>query len=189
MAGKRLRKVRCLKCRGVVGLDPDVKSVESCLSCSRKRKEPSVKGTASLAFARTKKGPAKDLPDPEGSIVMRSSWERNFARYLHLKGIPWTYERKVFTFNDVARRPFQYIPDFYETAGDVYWEVKGFLRGQDRMKMKRFRKQYPEEFGRLKACCSKNNKAARRFYDEMGVPMTFIEDIRKDYKDQIPAWE
>lgn len=187
---KKPNKVTCLKCRSVVGLDPNVKTIESCLACSRKRNgKSSVNVTASLSFARTKKGPAGDLPGELSKISFRSGWERNFARYLCVREISWTYERKVFTFHDVERRPFQYIPDFYDEGNDVYWEVKGFLRGQDRMKMKRFKKQYPDEFKKLQACCSKNNKAAVRFYASMDVSTIFIEDIRREYKDRIPEWE
>jgi hypothetical protein len=103
--------------------------------------------------------------------------------------VKWTYERVVFQFHDVSRKPFQYVPDFHDVKSDIYWEIKGYLRPQDRSKMKRFKKQYPEEFKKLKACLSKSNKVGIAFYEKMEIPMIFIEDLKAEWGDKVKVWE
>lgn len=183
-----MNRVKCKKCGSVVGSDPVIKEIELCSFCkSGKKKKKKNKGTS--PFKHVSHGSAIDLPKGKDKIVFRSSWERNFARYLEFKKIEWTYEERVFTFNGAKRRPFQYLPDFYEVDNDVYWEVKGYLRGQDRMKMRRFRKYYPDEFKKLKILCSKSNKKGIQFYNSMDLEVYFIEDLKDETNGQISYWE
>jgi hypothetical protein len=184
---KKLR-VYCAACGKILGTDPKVVKIEKCCFCRTKKRKKKRIQTAAGGFARVKKGPAKDLPEKYRSISFRSTWERNFARVLCARGVEWTYERAVFSFHGFSRRPFQYIPDFHETESDVYWEVKGYLRSEDRSKMKRFRKQYPEDFKKLKACLSKSNKKGVEFYGKMGIEMVFIEDLKAEWTGKV-AWE
>ena len=185
----KLKVVRCAACGKVAGADPVIDRIAKCYFCNTGKRKRGQAITAAGKFSLVKKGPAKDLPKRYRDYAFRSSWERNFARVLCKKKIEWTYERHVFTFKDVKRRPFQYIPDFYEVKSGVYWEVKGYLRSVDRSKMRRFRKQYPEEFSKLKACLSRNNKVAIKFYKSMDIPMIHIEDLKQEWKDKIKEWE
>jgi len=185
---KRVYLVRCSRCKKAIGADSKIREVEKCFACHRGKEKVPPK-TAASNFARVKKGPAKDLPKKYREYHFRSAWERNFARVLCKKKIEWTYEERVFQFYGVSRRPFQYVPDFYEVKADIYWEVKGYLRSQDRSKMRRLKAQYPEAFKKMRALLSKNNKAAIAFYSRVGIPMSFIEDLREEWSDKIKAWE
>lgn len=86
-------------------------------------------------------------------IFVRSSWEANYARYLEwLRGqgiiACWEYEPKTFTFGRVKRGNREYTPDFRVEYPDgrVEWhEVKGFLSDSGRVKLERFRRDYPDE--------------------------------------------
>jgi len=193
-----MKRVRCLKCGAFVGDDSAVRMIECCLVChaGKKNKKKEIKQTAASVFARTTKGPASDLPGKYCSINMRSGWERNFARILCAQGKKWEYERTSFPFTispitgkEYKTRPFIYIPDFHDLETGILWEIKGMLRSQDRSKMMRFKSCYPEDFNRLKVCLSKNNKNAISFYSSIGVEMKFIEDLRDQWKEKIPAWE
>lgn len=193
---KRLNLVRCIQCNKVIGADYKIKEIEKCLPCHRDKKE-GIKQTASSAFARTKKGPALDLGEL-GRLAFRSGWERNFARWLVANKINWTFERVSFTFSispktgkSYKRKPWVYIPDFYDTDSDILYEVKGYLRSEDRSKIKRLKANYPKEFKKLKAVCSKGNKKAKLFYGQQGVPVIFIEDIKSEYKKLVKEdnWE
>ncbi len=195
---KRKNLVRCLKCHVIVGADPNIKQIDSCYRCHQgKGKKNKIKQTAASGFAKTKKGPARDLGDL-GNQNFRSGWERNFARWLVAKKVDWTFERVSFTFSaspttgkSYKRKPWVYIPDFYDTKADILYEVKGYLRSEDRSKIKRLKANYPKEFKTLVAVLSKGNKKARLFYGQQKVPMLFIEDIKKEYQSLVKEdnWE
>lgn len=82
----------------------------------------------------------------------RSRWEANFACYLEwLKSIgeikAWEHEPETFWFKGIKRGVVSYLPDFKveENNGDiVYYEVKGYMDGRSRTKIKRMAKYYPE---------------------------------------------
>lgn len=100
------------------------------------------------AYGRIKRGPAEDL----GSTKFRSSWERNYARYLNnriSKGEirKWEYEPHTFVFHGVSRGAVCYLPDFRLTYPDgsiEFVEVKGRETSKDRTKWKRMAKFYPQ---------------------------------------------
>lgn len=197
-----MNKVLCRLCGLVVGKDSVIKEIESCSDCSglkkkskKKRKKKKKIKTAQEGFAKTRNGPASELPGEKALISFRSLWERNFARCLEKMEIDWDYERLNFPFRMnpktkqvYTRRPFQYMPDFHDHTNDIIWEVKGYLRSQDKSKIKRFRTIYPNDFAKLKVLCSKNNKATRGFFEGLGVPCEFIEDWKKKWEDKV-NWE
>lgn len=85
-------------------------------------------------------------------FYMRSSWERNYARYLefvkqHGDIKDWDYECQVFEFKE-RHGTTRYLPDFkiIRSDGTHYWvEVKGHMKQKDRTKLKRMKRDYPEE--------------------------------------------
>lgn len=85
-------------------------------------------------------------------FFMRSSWERNVARYLEfLKRNgdikDWDYECQTFEFQN-RHGTTRYLPDFkvYTNDGLHYWvEVKGHMTQKDRTKLKRMKRDHPAE--------------------------------------------
>lgn len=96
-------------------------------------------------YSRAKGGKRKDL----NNIYFRSSWEANIARYYNYIGIKWEYEPKTFIFNNVTRGSVSYTPDFYLIEEDKWIEIKGWMDGKSKTKLKRFKKYYPEEYAKL----------------------------------------
>ncbi len=86
------------------------------------------------------------------TFYMHSKWERNYARYLQwLKRngqiAEWDYEPRTFDFPE-AHGNNSYLPDFLVTENDgrrYYVEIKGYMTRGSKVKMKRFRKYFPEE--------------------------------------------
>ena len=192
---KRLNRIRCSKCNRIVGHDSVIKIIEKCPSCHSGKPKKKRTNTLSGSFSKTKKGRLMDLPKEYQNYSFRSGWEMNFARVLVAQKKEWTYERMSFTFTQnpktnkpYTRKPWVYIPDFYEVEADTLWEVKGYLRPADRSKMKRFKVNYPEDFKKLKACLSKSNKSAIAFYKHLGVPMVYYETLKAEWADKV-NWE
>lgn len=96
-------------------------------------------------YSRTKGGKRKDL----NNTYFRSSWEANIARYYDYIGIEWQYEPKTFIFKDITRGSVSYTPDFYLPDEDKWIEIKGWMDGKSKTKLKRFAKHYPEEYKKL----------------------------------------
>jgi len=178
---KKHNRVRCSLCNGIVGSDPNIKRIEMCAACKRGKRIKRVT-TAASNYARTKKGIAFDLPERYHTCFFRSGWEMNFARWLVIKDLEFLFEKTNFSFHGYKRKPRMYVPDFVEVKSGIIWEVKGYLRPDDRQKMRRMKKQHPEDFKRLKACLSRSNKAAISFYDGMGIETVHIEDLKKEYE-------
>jgi hypothetical protein len=73
---------------------------------------------------------------------------------------------------------------------DEWMEVKGYLDDKSKIKLKRFKRYYPDEFNKLTFICSKYSSAAKNFAQEIEIPqVVFYEDIKKFYMDKIPYWE
>lgn len=123
----------------------------------RRRRETNLEryGTANPAmlgveepYSRARGGKREDLDNR----YFRSAWEANYCRYLvWLKEQgeieDWEYEPEVFRFEGVARGPYTYTPDFRVTEKDgsvVYHEVKGWMDGPSRSRLKRMAKHYPD---------------------------------------------
>lgn len=117
-----------------------------------KRREARIKnGTLnpmknqSNPYSRSKGGKRADL----NNIYFRSAWEANIARYYNYLGVKWEYEPKTFIFKNITRGSVSYTPDFYLPEEDKWIEVKGWMDGKSKTKLKRFKNQYPEEYSKL----------------------------------------
>jgi len=71
-------------------------------------------------------------------ILMRSSWEVAYAKYLDKQQIKWQYEPKTFDLGEIT-----YTPDFYLSNSDTYIEIKGFWRDNAKNKFRLFKKLFP----------------------------------------------
>ena len=100
------------------------------------------------SHTRAAGGRSEDL----GDTWFRSSWERNYARYLNqlvkLRVVEWwDYEKEVFWFEGVKRGCVSYRPDFrvkYRNVERVeYVEIKGWVTAKDKTKWKRMKKYHP----------------------------------------------
>lgn len=136
------------------------------------------------AFQRTRTGFRADI-----DVVCRSGWEANVLRVLKAYNIPFEFEPNVFYF-PIKRGTRAYTPDILLTDTGEWIEVKGYFDDASRIKLKRFKKYYPEEFALLTMIIGKSSKRARQICLELGVPtVLYYEDISKQFKDQISNWE
>ncbi len=105
--------------------------------------------------------------------MYRSGWERNVARYLdHLvdEGTVayWGYEVERFQF-PVKRGNRSYLPDFkvfYPDGTYEWWEVKGYMDNDSKIKLKRFALHHTEESLKLKLI---DRPAYHKIRDEFGA--------------------
>lgn len=108
-------------------------------------------------------GLAKEMNKPQGKLksgwreiggarkYYRSGWEANYACYLEwLKQLgkikDWAHEPKVFWFEGLRRGCLSYLPDFLVVENDgqeAYHEVKGWMDGKSKTKIKRMAKYHP----------------------------------------------
>lgn len=108
---------------------------------------PANKG--SNPYSRTKSGKRADL----NNQFFRSRWEANYARYLNLlvkqgKIRRWEYEPDTFIFEGVTRGAISYTPDFKVFGLDgshEYHEVKGWMDGPSKTRLKRMAQFHPHE--------------------------------------------
>jgi len=88
----------------------------------------------------------------KGTMFFRSKWEANYALYLDFlvqqKEIKdWEYEADVFVFDKIQFGTRSYRPDFKVFNNDgtfEYHEVKGYMDGKSKTKLRRMLKYYPE---------------------------------------------
>ena len=94
------------------------------------------RGSKSSSF-----GKIMNIPDRQTykGICMRSSWEINFSKWCDLSGIKWEYESKVFDLGECT-----YTPDFYLPEFDCYIEIKGYFTDYAKIKIRKFKQQYPK---------------------------------------------
>lgn len=136
------------------------------------------------AYKYTKTGFRQDI-----NLNVRSNWEANFVRILNGYKIKFEFEPTVFAF-PIKRGTKGYTPDFYLTKSDEWVEIKGYLDDKSKIKLRRFKRYYPEEFEKLVCIISKYSKEACSFMDEIEVPkIIHYEDIRSEYSSLIPNWE
>lgn len=109
-------------------------------------------------YSRAKGGKRKDLDN----IYFRSAWESNIARYYNFIGVKWEFEPKTFIFKDIKRGSVSYTPDFYLPEEDKWVEVKGWMDGKSKTKLKRFKQQYPEEYKKLELITEKEYNEIKR---------------------------
>jgi hypothetical protein len=153
------------------------------------------KPSAKRSGKGTKIGKRVDL-----GIFLRSGWEADFMRYLKhekFEDSEIEYEPQTFTYTQfgIKHGTIHYVPDFkvqnFKKNGEYSWvEVKGFLKAEDKVKLRRFKKYYPEEFAKLVIVCGSEKTATYKFCKELGVKKIIVfNDLRKKYKDKIPNWE
>lgn len=144
-------------------------------------KEVAKKGNA---YKNTKSGYRPDL-----GAVFRSNWEANFARILNAYTIEFSFEPVVFSF-PVKRGTKGYTPDFYLDLSTEWVELKGYLDEKSKIKLKRFKRYYEEDFNKMTFIISKYSREAKKFATELEIPtVLFYEDIRTFYSEKIPCWE
>lgn len=136
------------------------------------------------AYKHTKTGYRQDI-----DLNVRSNWEANFVRILNAYKIKFEFEPTVFAF-PIKRGTKGYTPDFYLTNSDEWIEIKGYLDDKSKIKLRRFKRYYPEEFEKLVCIISKYSKEACNFMDELAVPkVIYYEDIRSEYSSLVTNWE
>jgi hypothetical protein len=100
------------------------------------------------AYSRGSAGRADDL----GDTFYRSSWERNYARYLNfLKGrgdiYHWLFEADTFWFEAIRRGVRSFKPDFKiwsrPDSEPYYVEIKGWMDKKSETKLRRMKKYHP----------------------------------------------
>ncbi len=134
---------------------------------------------------RTNIGKRTDL-----KLFLRSSWEANFLRYLKHEGIKYEYEPRVFHFEGIKHGTVSYCPDIYLPELDVWLEVKGQLLAKDRVRIRRFKKYFPEEYAKLQGIPGRASTKAGLFFTEMGIPIyKCYTDLDKQFKKVIKNWE
>ncbi len=136
------------------------------------------------AYQYTKTGYRKDI-----DMNVRSSWEANFIRVLNIYKIDFDFEPTVFSF-PIKRGTKGYTPDFLLKRNNEWIEVKGYLDDKSKIKLKRFKRYYPEEFQNLTCVISRYSSDAKNFMKEIDVPnIIFYEDIRDYYSQYLVHWE
>ena len=130
----------------------------------------------------------------------RSKMEANVARYYNFVSIKWIYEPQEFEFYKIKRGSRFYKPDFYLPDMDVYIEIKSWVRPQDKTRLRRFKRYYPEEFKKLwfviydkYSRSVANGKIIKFLVGELGIDFNTIrigsyKEIEK-YGKLIPGWE
>lgn len=93
----------------------------------------------------------KKSPHGKGSYIdgewMRSSYEIAVAKLFIKIHYPFQYEPEAFPITyefEGKLKQGTYRPDFYLPAKDMYIEVKGYWRGDAKVKFEAFKSQYPD---------------------------------------------
>ena len=141
-----------------------------------------------------KGGYRKDLKQ-----YFRSKMEANVARYYTYIDVNWFYEPREYKFEKIKRGSRYYKPDFYLAAPKrLLIEVKGWFRPEDKTKLRRFKKYYPEEFEKLRfiipdkyARDKANGEMIAFLIDDLGIKFQDIESYKEMEKfgSFIPNWE
>jgi len=142
---------------------------------------PRKKGNA---YQYTKTGYRKDI-----DLNVRSSWEANFVRVLNIYKVDFKFEPTVFSF-PVKRGTKGYTPDFLLEKSNDWVEIKGYLDDKSKIKLRRFKRYYPNEFENLTCVISRYSNDAKNFMAELEVStVVYYEDIRDFYSQYVMSWE
>jgi len=129
-----------LGCNNIIKYNTWKYSQGICRQCANKKHSiwmtGRFKGKNSFAFGKV---PSHGKREIYKNILMRSSWEVNFAQWCDLSGIKWEYESKTFDLGDTT-----YTPDFYLSEFDLWIEVKGYWRDDAKKKYSLFKRKYPQ---------------------------------------------
>ena len=77
-----------------------------------------------------------------GQIILKSSYERDFVRFLESRGYSWEYETRRYLLKSLDRSIL--IPDFYIKELDLVVEIKGYFWGDAKQKWDAFATEYPD---------------------------------------------
>lgn len=136
------------------------------------------------AFRNTNTGFRPDL-----GFTVRSGWEANILRILKSYSIEAEFEPKIFQF-PVKRGNRAYTPDIYLPGTDEWIEIKGWLDNASKVKIRRFKRYYPQEFSKFTMIIGSSSKAARAFCLELNVPQVlFYDNFSSSFKSLINNWE
>ena len=133
-------------------------------------------------WRHTKTGYRADL-----DMVLRSGWEANVARVFRCYEIDFAFEPHVFTF-PIKRGTRSYTPDFFLSKTNEWVEVKGYFDEKSRIKLKRFKKYYPEEFAKMTLIIG-SSKQSLEICNNLEVEHILYPHISKFYRAKIPNWE
>lgn len=78
---------------------------------------------------------------------MRSTWEIKYAKYCIKNKIKYRYEPRIFPIEysyKGIRKEGTYRPDFYHPETDEYIEIKGWWRGDAKVKLEAFKERYKD---------------------------------------------
>lgn len=135
-------------------------------------------------FAHTRTGFRVDI-----GLNVRSGWEANVLRILKSYDIAYEFEPMIFTY-PIKRGNRAYTPDIYLNDTEEWIEVKGYFDKASQVKMRRFKKYYPDEFAKLTMVISKSSKASREICAQLGVPtVLFYEELSRLHKPRLVNWE
>jgi hypothetical protein len=161
---------------------PNVFSEESKNNISQKLIEGHVSGRIKLSHGKHGHLPAELGYEAHNT---RSTWETNIALIFRKLKIVYKYEPKVFPLYDKTGNLIDsYTPDFYITAKDKWYEIKGVFKSAkdwsgvhknfqgNITKLNLFKEQYPEEYAKLRIIGKKEYAA-----------------LTKRFKSRIPNWE
>lgn len=73
--------------------------------------------------------------------VLSSSWEKRFVNILQRENVKWTYEEHRFQLKSLENRT--YTPDFFCPDKNIFFEVKGYLWPDAKIKLNAFYLEYP----------------------------------------------
>ncbi len=135
------------------------------------------------AYKHTRTGYRDDL-----DLVLRSGWEANFCRVLRSYDIEFEFEPQAFHF-PIKRGNKGYVPDFWLPTTEEWVEVKGYLDNNSKIKIKRFKKYFPEDFAKL-TIITGSAKASLEFFKSIEVPRVLLySEFRREYKSTVKNWE
>jgi len=131
---KEQPKKYCVTCGKLLSRKADYAGYERCKSCATKKQLENPRNHPMFGkIAASGKG------EYYQKIYMRSSYEIAYAKFLDKQGTKWLYEPKAFDLGNTT-----YTPDFYLLKTNEYIEIKGWWRGNSKLKFELFKTKYPE---------------------------------------------
>ena len=187
-------KIKCNKCKKYIIYIPDDWELNipiTCIKCHENKKQPRKTKTWAETCKRMRKGKRADI---HYKYSFRSGTEMDFARILNLLNLEWKYEERAFSFSEYKRAPHVYIMDFEITSGNNilssgFYEVKGRVKPSDREKLRRLKRDYPEEAKQVTIIIqNKYDKKFINFLNKYEYKFMFMAELEKQYREKIPEW-
>lgn len=175
-----------------------IQLMQSLGAIKRKLDELDGKKVAEKPIARGRLGNKIGKRADCNNTALRSGWEADCYRvFMRDKSITLLeYEPQDFGFWEfgVHKGQMGYTPDFrltYKDGHQEFVEVKGnFLKSADRVKLRRFKKFYPQEFAKLVAITPSSGSKTTKFFESLNVPIKYyFNELNKKYRGVIPFWE